>query len=111
MWVAEPCNREWDDAVANCYFYAKGKLWKAVSGLYYGDDPDYWPVLLMHGPAGGGAVCDWDFTEGLKFWTGGKHANNGFFLYGDSSDYMTMFTPKAKEINRRPAIMVIYEPK
>ncbi|MFB3893837.1 MAG: hypothetical protein ACE15C_17635 [Phycisphaerae bacterium] len=111
MWVAEPCNREWDDTAANCYFYAKGKLWKAVSGLYYGEDPDYWPVLLMHGPAGGGAVSDWDFTEALKFWTGGQHENHGFFLYGESSDYMSMYTPKAKDIKQRPAIMVVYEPK
>ncbi len=57
--AAEPCNRDWDDKSANCYFYAKGKLWKGVSGLYYGGDPDYRPVFLCHGPAGGGAVSDW----------------------------------------------------
>jgi hypothetical protein len=111
MWVAEPCNRDWDDRTANCYFYAPGKLWKAVSGLYYGEDGDYWPVFLMHGPAGGGVVSDWDFTEALKFWTVGKHANHGFFLYGDSSYYMRIYTPRAKEPARRPAILVIYEPK
>jgi hypothetical protein len=111
MWVVEACNREWDDQSANCYFYAKGKLWKGVSGLYYGEDPDYWPVFLAHGPAGGGAVCVWDFTEALRFWLDDKHANHGFFLHGDSSDYMRMYTPLAKDIKRRPAIMVIYEPK
>jgi hypothetical protein len=111
LWVAEPCNRDWDPASANCYCYAQGKHWKAVSGLYYGEDPDYWPVFLMHGPAGGGAVSTWDFTEAVKFWFDGRHANHGFFLYGDSNDYMRMYTPKAKDQKFRPALMVIYEPK
>lgn len=111
MWVTEPCNREWDAATANCYFYAKGKHWKGVSGLYYGEDPDFWPVFLSHGPAGGGAVSDWDFSEALKLWVDGKHANHGFFLHGDSNDYMRMYTPNAKNPKERPAVMVIYEPK
>jgi hypothetical protein len=111
MWVTEPCNREWDEASANCYFYAKGKHWKGVSGLYYGEDPDFLPVFLSHGPAGGGAVSVWDFTEALKFWLDGRHANHGFFLHGDSNDYMRMYTPKAKNPKARPALMVIYETK
>lgn len=111
MWVAEPCNREWDETSANCYFYAKGKHWKGVSGLYYGDDPDFWPVFLTHGPAGGGAVSVWDFTEAMRFWLDGKHPNQGFFLHGDSNDYMRMYTPRAKNVKQRPAIMVIYESK
>jgi hypothetical protein len=111
MWVTEPCNREWDEASANCYFYAKGKHWKGVSGLYYGEDPDFLPVFLSHGPAGGGAVSVWDFTEALKFWLDGKHANHGFFLHGDSNDYMRMYTPKSKNPKERPAVMVIYETK
>lgn len=111
MWVAEPCNRDWDAQSANCYFYAPGKLWKGVSGLYYGEDPDFWPAFLIHGPAGGGAVSDWDFTEAIRFWHNGKHPNHGFFLHGDANDYMRMWTPRAKEIKQRPAIMVIYEPK
>jgi hypothetical protein len=111
LWVVEPCNRNWDEASANCYFYAKGKHWKGVNGLYYGEDPDYWPVLAAHGPAGGGAVSAWDFTEALKFWQGGKHANHGFYLHGDSGDYMRMYTSLAKDIRQRPAVMVIYEPK
>ena len=33
----------------------RAKQWKGVSGLYYGEDPDFWPVFLTHyGPAGGG---------------------------------------------------------
>jgi hypothetical protein len=107
---AADLNREWDPNSANCYFYAKGKHWKGVSGLYYGEDPDFLPVFLSHGPAGGGAVSVWDFTEALKFWLDGKHANHGFFLHGDSNDYMRMYTPKARNLKERPAVMVIYEP-
>jgi len=111
LWVAEPCNRDWDETSANCYFYARGKHWRGVSGLYYGADPDFWPVFLTHGPAGGGAVSVWDFAEAVKFWVDGKHVNHGFFLHGDSNDYMRMYTPKARNLRQRPALMVIYEPK
>jgi len=111
LWVAEPCNREWDAASANCYFYANGKHWKGVSGLYYGADPDFWPVFLTHGPAGGAAVSVWDFGEAVKFWMDDKHANHGFFLHGDSNDYMRMYTQRAKSPKQRPALMVIYDPK
>jgi len=111
MWVTEPCNREWDETSANCYLYAQGKHWNGVSGLYYGEDPDFWPVFLTHGPAGGGAVSVWDFTEAIKFWLDARHANHGFFLHGDANDYMRMYTPKAKNLKERPAVMVIYEPK
>ena len=41
----------------------------------------------------------------------GKYANHGFFLHGDSNDYMRMYTPKAKNVKQRPAVLVIYEPK
>ena len=111
MWVAEPCNRAWDENSATCYSYARGKLWKAVNGLYYGDDPDYWPLFIAHGPAGGGAVSVLDFTEAIKFWRDGQHANHGFFLHGDSVDYMKMYTKLSKEVKQRPAVMVIYDPK
>lgn len=111
MWAAEPCNRAWDESSANCYFYAPGKHWKGVSGLYYGEDPDFWPVFLTHGPAGGGAVSSWDFAQAIKFWQDGKHPNHGFFLHGDSKDYMLMYTHRARNVQQRPALMVIYEPK
>lgn len=111
LWVAEPCNRAWDPATAHCYRYAEGRPWNAVSGLYYGLDPDFWPVFLAHGPAGGGDVSVWDFTEALKFWRDGAHPNHGFFLHGDASDYMRMYTPRAREIKQRPAVLVIYDPR
>jgi len=56
-------------------------------------------------------VSTWDFTEALRFWADGKHENHGFFLYGDSVDYMSMYTPLAKDVKARPAILVVYEPK
>ena len=31
-------------------------------------------------------------------------------LHGDSNDYMRMYTPRAKDLKQRPALMVIYEP-
>ena len=68
-------------------------------------------MLLSHGPAGAGAVSAWDFTEAVKFWLDGKHANHGFFLHGDSNDYMLMYTPRVKAPKQRPALMVIYEPR
>lgn len=111
LWVVEPCNRDWDEAAANCYFFAPGKHWKAVNGLYYGADPDHWPVFAAHGPAGGGAVSVWDFAEALKFWRDEAHPNHGFFLHGDSVDYMRMYTHRAKAVKQRPAVMVIFEPK
>jgi hypothetical protein len=111
LWVCEPCHRDWDPKSANCCSYAPGKLWKSVNGLYYGEDPDYFPVYLACGPAGTGAASVWDFTEALRFWTDGTHENHGFFFYGDSTDYMRIFTPKAKEVKRRPTILVVFEPR
>jgi len=109
LYVAEPCNRDWDANFANCYYYAKGKHWKAVSGMYYGDDPDFFPVLLFHGP-GSAPVTSWDFTAGMKFWIEQGHENHGFFLYGNAGDYMRIFMPSAKDIRQRPAIWVVYSP-
>ena len=110
VWVTEPCTRDWEEAAANCYYYAAGKHWKAVSGLYYGDDGDFLPVLLSHGP-GSAPVSAWDFTHAMKFWIEEGHANHGFFLYGDSNDYMRLYTRFAKDLRQRPAIFVIYATK
>ena len=98
-----------EEGTVNGYEYAPGKLWKAASGLYYGDDPDVHPIFLAHGPSGW-PVCHWDFTEALRFWTDGKHENHGFFLHGDSNDYMTVFSREAGDVKRRPALLVAYEP-
>ncbi len=83
-----------------------------MNGIYYGGaDPDFWPIYIAYGPGGGGAVTLLDFTEALKFWRDGKHANHGFFLYGDSNDGMQMRTHRAKNLKERPALLVIYESK
>jgi len=110
VFVVEPCNRPWDEEGAHCYEYAPGKLWKSVSGTFYGgDDPDFWPLYLAHGPAGLG-VSVWDFTEAVGYWTDGKRPNHGFFIYGDSREYLRVYTREAKEGKNRPVVFVIYEP-
>jgi hypothetical protein len=110
MWVAEPCNRPWEEDEVNAYQYAKDKFWKAIGGMYYGDDPDFLPVYVAHGP-GGGQVSVWDFTEAVRFWTDGKHLNHGFMLHGDSFDYIKGFTREAAELKDRPAVLAAYVPK
>jgi len=111
MWVAEPCMREWNEYEVNCYQYAEGKLWKAMAGCCYAaDDPDFLPLFFAHGP-GQGPANVWDFTEAVRFWTDGTHANHGFLFHGDSADYMTVASRENAQTKLRPAVMVIYEPK
>jgi len=112
MWVAEPCNRPWVAGEANGYEYARDRFWKSTGGMdsHQGDDPDFWPVYIAFGPSQG-KVNVWDFTQAVQFWTEGLHANHGFFLHGDSSDYFQAFSSKARDIKNRPALLVVYEPK
>lgn len=114
MWVAEACNRPWVQTEANGYEYAKDKFWKSTGGMsgesHAGDDPDFWPVFLAYGPSQG-AVNTWDFTQAVKFWTDGKHENHGFFFHTDGSDFFQAFSSKARKVETRPELMVIYEPK
>lgn len=110
MWVVEPCNRPWEEHDVHAYWFAKDKYWKAIGGMHWGDDPDFLPLYLAHGP-GGSKVSAWDFTEAVKFWTDGTHANHGFMLHGDSHGYITAWTREAPEVKNRPAVLVIYDPK
>jgi hypothetical protein len=110
MWVVEPCNRPWKEYEVNAFEYARDRFWKEVGGMHWGEDPDFWPVFLAFGP-GQGKVNSWDFTEAVRFWTGGRHANHGFMLHGDSHDYMIAHAREAKDLKNRPAVLVIYEPK
>jgi hypothetical protein len=110
MWVVEPCNRPWEEYEVNAFQYAKDKFWKQVGGFHWTDEADFLPVFLAYGP-GRGKVNWWDFTQAVRFWTSGVHANHGFMLHGDSRDYMIAYTRKAKTLKNRPAVMVIYEPK
>ena len=109
MWVVEPCNRPWRENEVNAYEYARDRFWKEIGGYSWGDDPDFLPILLAHGPSQG-KVNAWDFAEAVRFWTDGKHANHGFMLHGDAKDYMMAHSRTAAEIEDRPAVLVIYEP-
>ena len=110
MWVVEPCNRPWEEYEVNAYEYAKDKFWKAIGGMYYGDDPDFLPLYLAHGPSQG-KVNAWDFTHAVRFWTDGKHANHGFMLHGNAGDWFPRaHSREATAIGDRPAAWVIYEP-
>jgi hypothetical protein len=110
MWVVEPCNRPWEEYEVNAFEYARDKFWKDVGGMDWGDDGDFAPTFLAHGP-GQGKVNTWDFTEAVRYWTEGKHPNHGFMLHGDSHDYMIAHSREAKEVKDRPAVLVIYERK
>jgi hypothetical protein len=110
MWVVEPCNRPWEEYEVNAFQYAKDKFWNAVGGMSWGEDGDFAPVFLAHGP-GQGKVNTWEFAEAVRYWTGGKHANHGFMLHGDSHDYITGHTREAADIKNRPAVLVAYVPK
>ena len=111
VWVVEPCNRPWEEYEVNAYQFSRDKFWKAIGGGYGGDDPDFLPVYLAHGPAQG-KVNSWDFTHAVRFWSDGKHANHGFMLHGDAGDWMVRaHAREAKEIKDRPAVLVIYVPR
>jgi len=110
MWVVEPCNRDWAEYECNAYEYAKGKFWREVGGRYYGEDPDFLPLYLAHGP-GTGRVNVLDFAEAVKFWTDGQHPNHGFMLHCDEHDWMgRAYYREAKQVRNRPAVLVIYTP-
>jgi hypothetical protein len=109
MWVAEPCNRPWQEYEVNAFEYARGRFWKEVGGMHWGKDADFLPIFLAYGP-GQGKVNTLDFTAAVRFWTVELHRNHGFMLHGDSHDYMIGHAREAKAIKDRPAVLVIYEP-
>jgi hypothetical protein len=110
MWVVEPCNRPWEENEVNAFQYARDQFWKQVGGFHWGDDPDFLPTFLAYGP-GRGKVSWWDFTQAVRYWTNGDHANHGFMLHGDSRDYMTAYTREARDLKNRPAVLVVFVPK
>jgi hypothetical protein len=110
MWVAEACNRDWQEEEVNAYQYAKDKFWQAIGGMYWGEDPDFLPLYLAYGPSQG-KVNRWDFTEAVRFWTDG-HPNHGFMLHGNGGDWLgRAHSREAENIKDRPALLVIYDPK
>jgi hypothetical protein len=114
FFVAECCNRPWKETEVNTFEYAKDRFWKETHGSSWdGDDPDFLPTFIAFGPSQGTANV-WDFTEAVKWWTDGKHPNHGFTLYNadyTSVDYLWVHSRWVKDVSRRPAMMVIYEPK
>jgi hypothetical protein len=111
MWVAEACNRPWEETEVNAYEFARGKFWHAIGGMQWdGPNPDFLPIYLAYGP-GGGKVNTWDFTHAVRFWTSAPHPNHGFMLHGDSRDWMNRaWFREAPKVEDRPALLVIYQP-
>src|SRR4029077_14126192 len=108
LWVAEACNRPWEEHEVNAYEYARGKFWKAVGGMHWGDDPDFLPLYLAHGPGQDGC-SSWDFTHAVRFWADGRHENYGFMLHCDSNDWFIAWYREAPKVKDRPALLVVYE--
>ena len=111
MWVAQPCNRPWEEYEVNAFQYAKDKFWKDIGGASVTDDDDFLPLFLAFGPGRGGKVNTLDFTQAVRFWTDGKQENHGFMVHGDSGDYMIAHSREAADIKNRPSLSVIYVPK
>ncbi len=111
VWVAEPCNREWNEYEVNAFRYAKEKCWKAIGGMSWdGDDPDFSPLYFMLGP-GQGKVNAWDCTDLVKFLTDSDHPNHGFMLHCSPGDWvLAAWSREAPVIPNRPALFVVYEP-
>ena len=110
LWVAEACNRPWEESEVNAYRYAGDKHWQTIGGMNWGADGDFLPLYLAHGASQPGC-CTWDFTHAVRYWTDGRHANHGFMLHGDSKDWFRAWFREAPKIQDRPALLVIYEPK
>lgn len=112
MWVAEACNKPWEEYEVNAYEYAKNKFWRNYGGTHWeGDNPDFLPIYLAYGP-GGGTVSSWNFTEAVKYWTSGKNANHGFMMHCDARDWLQRaHYRESTEVRKRPALLVIYEAK
>lgn len=109
MWVAEPCNRPWDETTVNAYRFAKDKYWKDYGGMAWAEpDTDFLPVYIAHGPGREGCNS-WDFAEAVRWWTDGKHVNHGFMMHGDSKDWFRAYFREAEQVANRPALLVVYE--
>jgi hypothetical protein len=113
LFVAEPCNRPWQEYEMNSFEYARDRFWKEAWGMSWnGPDPDFLPLFIAHGPSQGRANT-WDFTRAVAYWTDGQHKNFGFTLYAASQylDYLWVYTRETKEVKNRPTLFVIYVPK
>ena len=111
--AAELCNRPWVESEFTALEYARDKFWNEVDGQQWnGDDPDFLPMIAAYGQSQILAT-EIDFTQAVKYWTDGKRPNYGFTIYSVysvASDYMIACSRKAKDIQNRPTMMVIYDP-
>jgi len=113
FFFAQPCNRPWVETETNGLQYAKGKYWREPCGMYHaGDDPDFFPLIIAYGQSGLN-IQDWDFTEAVKYWTSGEHENHGFVMASPSGFFENFqyHSRENRDVKKRPAMMVIYEPK
>ena len=110
LWVVELCNRPWVEDEANAFQYAKHKYWNNYSGRNWdGENPDSLAVFAAHGP-GQGESNVWDMTEVTRKWVNGDISNHGFWLYGDSKDWLLeAHYSESKSTSKRPTLYVIYE--
>ena len=107
LFAAEPCNRPWKEVEVNVFEYAHDRFWNQYAAMDWGDDGDRTAVFLAYGPPGGKA-SSWDFTEAVRYWTDGKHPNNGFIPYCPG---LQILSRECAQVENRPCLAVIYEPK
>ena len=112
MFAVEPCRRAWKETEVNVFEYAKDRFWSDYGAGTWGEDGDCTAVILAHGPSNG-VASSWDFTHAVRWWTTDGHANHGFILHGAPKyvDYLNIVTREHTDIGKRPAVMVVYEPK
>lgn len=110
LWVMELCNRPWVENEANAFQYARHKYWNNYSGKKWdGKNPDSLPIYAAYGP-GQGETNVWDMTEITKKWVDGSISNHGFWLYGDSKDWLLKaHYSESTDASKRPTLFVIYE--
>lgn len=112
-WVAEICSKPWVETEVNGFEYAKDRFWNEACGMNWeGEDPDFLPIFVRLGQSGLN-LCEWEFTEAVKYWTDGKHQNHGCAIHCDLGhmDIFRAHTREATVVKNRPALMVVYEPK
>ena len=105
------CNRPWEEYEVNAYQYAKDKFWKAIGGMYWGDDPDF--HAGVRGASDRAREKPTSGTSRTRFDSGPTetHANHGFMLHGNAGDWLgRAHSREAAAIKDRPAVLVIYHP-
>ena len=83
---------------------AKDQFWKETHGSDWdGEDPDFLPIFAAYGPSQG-TTNVWDFTQAVKWWTGGKHPNYGYDPQAGNDPQsvasVVPFTPFSQGLNR-----------